>query len=103
MKFLESNKILSDFQHAFQKRRSCETQIIITIHDLAVGLDRRQQVDVTLLDFSKALDKVPHHHLAVNSVLQVLGWEDLQSRRDQNKAIMMYSIVNNLVEIPAGQ
>ena len=44
MKFLESIKILSDFQHRFRKRRSYETQLIATIHDLAVGLDRRQKL-----------------------------------------------------------
>ena len=40
---------------------------------------------------------------SVTSMLQELGWEDLQSRREQNKDAMMYRIVNNLVEIPAGQ
>ena len=64
MKFLKSNKILSDFQHGVRKRRSCEIQLITTIHDLAVRLDRRQLVDAILLDFSKAFDKVPHHCLA---------------------------------------
>ena len=56
MKFLESNKILSDHQHGFQKRRSCETQLLITVRDLAAELDRRQQIDAILLDFSKAFD-----------------------------------------------
>ena len=36
-------------------------------------------------------------------MLQELGWENFQSRRDQNKATVMHRIVNNLVEIPAGQ
>ena len=54
MKFLESNKILCDFQHGFRKRRSCETQRITTIYGLAIGLDRWQQVDALLLDFCKA-------------------------------------------------
>ena len=40
---------------------------------------------------------------SVISVLQELDWEDLQSRREQNKVAMMYRIVNNLVEIPADQ
>ena len=35
-------------------------------------------------------------------MLQKLGWEELQTRRLQNKAIMMYKIVNNLVETPVG-
>ena len=39
----------------------------------------------------------------ITSMLQEIGWEDLQSRREQNKVAMMYRIVNNLVEIPADQ
>ena len=35
--------------------------------------------------------------------MQDLGWEQLQTRRQQNKTVMMYRIVNNLVEIPANQ
>lgn len=62
---LERNNILSDQQHGFRKRRSCESQLITTIHDLASSLDQRQQVDAVLLDFSKAFDKVPHHRLAL--------------------------------------
>ena len=65
MNFLENSKILSDYQRGFRKKRSCETQLITTVHDLAVGLDRRQQVDAILLDFSKAFDKIPHQCLAV--------------------------------------
>ena len=65
IKSSESNKILSNFQQGFLKRISCETQLITIIHDLAVGLDRWQQVDAILLDFSKAFDMVRHHCLAV--------------------------------------
>ena len=36
-----------------------------TIDDLAKNLDDRKQTDVILLDFSKAFDKVPHHHLCL--------------------------------------
>ena len=62
---LERHNILTDEQHGFRKRRSCESQLINTIHDLAKGLNSRQQIDAVLLDFSKAFDKVPHHRLAV--------------------------------------
>ena len=64
MNFLESNNILSDYQHGFRKKRSCETQELVTVHDLAAGLDRHQQIDAILLDFSKAFDKVPHKRIA---------------------------------------
>ena len=64
MNFLESNNILSDYQHGFREKRSCETQLLVNVHDLAAGLDRRQQIDAILLHFSKAFDKIPHKRLA---------------------------------------
>ena len=64
MKYLDNHHILSDQQHGFRKRRSCESQLITTVHDLASGLDKRQQIDAILLDFSKAFDKVAHRRLA---------------------------------------
>ena len=60
---LEAHCILTDAQHGFRKRRSCETPLIITIQDLAKTVDNKGQTDVILLDFSKAFDKVPHHRL----------------------------------------
>ena len=51
--------ILKDNQHGFRKRRSCETQLIVTIQEIASKLSKGQQVDVILLDF----DKVPHSRL----------------------------------------
>ena len=55
--------ILKDNQHGFRKRRSCETQLIVTIQEIASKLSKGQQVDVILLDFAKAFDKVPHSRL----------------------------------------
>ena len=60
---LEKNGILTDYQHGFRKRRSCESQLIQTINDLAKNLNEGGQIDAVLLDFSKAFDKVPHHRL----------------------------------------
>ena len=90
---LERSKILSDYQHGFRKRRSCESQLITTIHDLAKGLNDRQQIDAVLLDFSKAFDKVPHrrlatklHHYGVRG--STLSWiEDFLSDRSQRVVI----------------
>lgn len=84
------NHILNDAQHGFRKKRSCETQLILTVNDLAKELDKRGQTDTILLDFSKAFDKVPHqrlilklHHLGVRgSTLQwIKGF--LQNRTQQ--------------------
>ena len=63
MKHLDSHHILSDTQHGFRKRRSCDTQLVITTDDLARGLDNRKQTDIIILDFSKAFDTVPHTRL----------------------------------------
>ena len=60
MQHFEDNNILTDAQHGFRQRRSCESQLIITVHDLAQGIEDQQQLDVILFDFSKAFDKVPH-------------------------------------------
>ena len=64
MKFFEQHNILSDSQHGFRRNRSCESQLILTINDLAKGLDNSQQIDGILLDFSKTFDKVPRRRLA---------------------------------------
>ena len=64
MKFFEQHNILSDSQHGFRKNRSYETQLIVTINDLAKGLDNSQQIDGILLDVSKAFAKVPHRRIA---------------------------------------
>ena len=65
MKHIEVHGILSDQQHGFRKRRSCDSQFIMTLQDLAAGMDEGQQIDAILPDFSKAFDKVPHERLAV--------------------------------------
>ena len=56
-------KILKDNQHGFRNSRSCETQLIVTVQEIASKLFKGEQVDVILLDFAKAFDKVPHSRL----------------------------------------
>jgi hypothetical protein len=63
MKFFEEQNILTDYQHGFRKKRSCESQLITTIQDLASGIDSSTQIDAILLDFSKAFD-MSHERLA---------------------------------------
>jgi hypothetical protein len=57
---LEHNNVLSELQHGFRKKRSTDNQLILSVQDLAADLDKGQQIDAVLLDFSKAFDKVPH-------------------------------------------
>ena len=65
MKHLESEKILYEWQHGFRSKRSTETQLLTLVHELSDNLDRKKQVDIAVLDFSKAFDKVSHKHLAI--------------------------------------
>ena len=44
MAHLDEHKLLSDIQHAFRKRHSCETQLITVINDWAKILDDGGQV-----------------------------------------------------------
>ena len=60
MTHLDAQNILTDYQHGFRKKRSCESQLLITVDDLAKVLDKTKQADCILLDFSKAFDKVSH-------------------------------------------
>ena len=63
MDHLEQFNILTDQQHGFRAKRSTETQLILTNHDIAKELNAKNEVDVAILDFSKAFDKVPHRRL----------------------------------------
>ena len=60
---VEEHDILTDCQHGFRTRRSCETQMITLVRELAESLDNSRQVEMIILDFSKAFDWVPHQRL----------------------------------------
>ena len=68
-----------DLQHGFREKRSCETQLIMLVEDLARNAGLGKQTDLILLDFSKAFDKVNHskliwklHNYGIRS--NVLNW-----------------------------
>jgi len=60
---LKKYDVLCEEQHGFQQNRSCETQLISTINEIAENMNAGKQTDVILLDFAKAFDKVPHVRL----------------------------------------
>ena len=60
---LERNKILTSLNHGFRFGYSCETQLVTTVHDLLGKFDVGAQIDIGILDFSKAFDTVPHQKL----------------------------------------
>ena len=60
---LEKYKILTELQHEFRSGHSCESQLIITLNDLFEAYNDKDQVDLVIIDLSKAFDTVPHLEL----------------------------------------
>ena len=76
MKHLETNDILVDNQHGFRQKWSTETQLLITLHEIASALNEKKASHLAILDFTKAFDKVPHerlllklHHYGISGAL----------------------------------
>lgn len=63
MKHLAKYEVLTDYQHGFRAKRSTETQLICIIHDIASTSQSNKTVHAAILDFSKAIDKVPHRRI----------------------------------------
>ena len=63
MSHLDSNHVLVNYQHGFRKKLSCETQLICTVEEIARSLDKGEETDLIIMDFSKAFDSVPHQRL----------------------------------------
>ena len=49
MKHLEQHNILTDSQHEFRAKRSTETRLIQTIHDISKSLDKKETVDMAII------------------------------------------------------
>ena len=57
------NQVISfihDSHHEFLTGRSCPTQLLLVHHDWLKVLDKRSQVDVVFIVFSKSFDLVCH-------------------------------------------
>ena len=60
---MHHNNILVETQFGFGANHSCESQLLLTVDDFARAVDKKLQVDCSILDFSKAFDKVLHARL----------------------------------------
>jgi hypothetical protein len=54
---LDSNNILVHYQHGFRSKHSTESQLIMTIEDIAKGMDEKHQLDAIVLDFPRHLTR----------------------------------------------
>ena len=50
-------------QHGFRPGLSCQTQLILLVDEILRAMDQHYQVDLIMLDFSKAFDTVAHNKL----------------------------------------
>ena len=82
--------LLSENQHGFRPRRSCNTQLVEVLEDWTKALENHDTLDIMYLDFKKAFDSVPHqrllHKLRCYGVTgKLLAWiESFLSDRRQN-------------------
>ena len=60
MKHLESFNIIAENQFGFREHHSCESQLLLTVNDIATAINNKLQVDLAVLNFSKAFNKVAH-------------------------------------------
>ena len=63
MQHSDQHNILTSKQHGFRAQHSTESQLILTIHDITSALEEGKIVQLAILDFAKAFDKVPHERL----------------------------------------
>ena len=63
MNHFDQYSVLTDKQHGFRSKHSTESQLILTTHDMAKSLNSKSQVDMIIMDFSKAFDVVTHNRL----------------------------------------
>ena len=106
MAHLQTNNLLSVNQHGFRSGFSCETQLILTVHDLLESVEHKHRVDIGVLDFSKAFDTVPHPHLLKK--LEHLGirgdlyqWlTSFLTERDQR--VVMEGSYSNFLHVDSG-
>ena len=63
LKHFDEYSALADEQHGFRNRRSCETQLLQFIEDLSRSIQGGGQIDVVIMDFTKAFDTISHQRL----------------------------------------
>ena len=103
---VEDHKILTNLQHGFRSGRSCETQLITTTHDLLSSFNSKSQIDVAILDFSKAFNTVPHagllgklEHYGIDSKILLWITNFLNNRKQR---VVVDGSFSNFADVESG-
>ena len=103
---VEDHKILTNLQHGFRSGRSCETQLMTTTHDLLSSFNSKSQIDVAILDFSKAFDTVLHasllgklEHYGIDSKILLWITNCLNNRKER---VLVDDSFANFASVPKG-
>ena len=103
---VEDHKILTNLQHGFRSGRTCETQLITTTHDLLSSFNSKSQIDVAILDFSKAFDTVPHagllgklEHYGIDSKILLWITNFLNNRKQR---VVVDGSFSNFADVESG-
>ena len=78
MSHFDDNTLLSQYQHGFRSKHSCESQLISFTQEVYDNLGNGNQTDIIVMDFSKAFDKVDHNKLIYK--LAALGVHPITTR-----------------------
>lgn len=106
MSFAERNKIICKQQHGFRKKRSCVSQLLGLIDELTHDREKGKQVDMLVMDFAKAFDKVSHtlliHKLQHYGITgQINNW--VQSfLTDRRQAVVVDGATSEFVPVKSG-
>ncbi|MCD9088868.1 hypothetical protein LR961_19185, partial [Stenotrophomonas sp. SY1] len=74
---LESNRLISDSQHGFRRKRSCMTNLLEFYNTVISNYDKRNNIDIIYLDFAKAFDTTPHERLLTKLALHGISGSQL--------------------------
>ena len=75
LKYLNDNKLLSDCQHGFLSKKSTFTNLLESVDDWTLALERNLGQAVAYIDFTRAFDSVSHDKLLLK--LSLTGSEEL--------------------------
>lgn len=106
MDHLDRYNILHENQHGFRSRRSCESQLLLTTDDITKSINQGHQVDMGILDFAKAFDKVSHRRLSRKMAYygirgSTLKWV-IEFLQGQNQQVVIDGETSEPAEVTSG-